>query len=156
MNLFKRFAVTSAVASTLALGAAAPAHADPPPVNIGQGLVNVQIAGTTVDVDVPISVAANICDVNAAVLVGQFRDTGDAECDATATSLASPGTHTHQGGVNVGQGLVNVQLAGTTIDIAVPVSVAANLCDINAAVLVGQFHDAGAATCEATADSLAS
>jgi hypothetical protein len=42
----------------------------------------------------------------------QFRDTGDAECEATADSLASPGSHAHQGGVNVGQGLVNVQLPG--------------------------------------------
>jgi hypothetical protein len=52
----------------------------------GNSLVNVQI--TNVDIVVPIALAANLCDVNANVLALQIR-TGDAECTATATSLAS-------------------------------------------------------------------
>ena len=156
MQLIRRFLVTSAAAGALVFGGASAATAAPPPVNIGSGLVNVQLAGTTVDVDVPVSVAANVCDVNAAILVGEFMDDGTSDCDATAESLASPGVSGNPGGVNIGQGLVNVQIAGTTVDIAVPVSVAANICDVNAAVLVSEFHDTGAADCEATADSLAS
>lgn len=44
------------------------------------------------------SVAANVCDVNAAILVGQFEDAGDAMCTATAESIASPGTEGGGGG----------------------------------------------------------
>ncbi len=43
------------------------------------------------DILVPVGVAANLCDVNAAVLVADFRDDGSATCTATATSQASPG-----------------------------------------------------------------
>ena len=53
-------------------------------------LVNVNIEDTTILV--PISVAANPCDINAAVLVGEFQDTGSADCTATAESMASPGS----------------------------------------------------------------
>jgi hypothetical protein len=57
------------------------------------GLVNVTIVDA-VDVNnntvqLPIGVAANVCDVNAAVLVGEFQDTGDATCDATADAVAN-------------------------------------------------------------------
>jgi hypothetical protein len=38
----------------------------------------------------PISVAANVCDVNAAVLAEQVRQ-GGAQCTATADSLATRG-----------------------------------------------------------------
>ena len=51
-------------------------------------LVNVVIGDVTVQV--PIGVAANICDVNAAVLANQV-DNGDATCTATAESVASNG-----------------------------------------------------------------
>jgi hypothetical protein len=53
------------------------------------GLVNVDIGDVTVQV--PIGVAANLCDINAAVLVGQFQDFGAAECTATADSTATNG-----------------------------------------------------------------
>jgi hypothetical protein len=49
--------------------------------------------------------------------------------------------------------LVNVTLGNLAVQ--VPVGVAANVCDINAAVLIGQIQDTGSATCEATADSKA-
>ena len=49
-------------------------------------LVNVVIGDVTVQV--PIGVAANICDINAAVLANQV-DSGDATCTATAESTAS-------------------------------------------------------------------
>lgn len=51
-------------------------------------LVNVLISDVTVQV--PVSIAANLCDINAAVLANQ-ADTGDATCTATADSVASNG-----------------------------------------------------------------
>jgi hypothetical protein len=39
---------------------------------------------TDLVVQVPIGIAANVCDVNAGVLVSQLRDTA-APCDATGT-----------------------------------------------------------------------
>ena len=42
-------------------------------------------------VQVPVGVAANLCDINAAVLVQEFQDTGTADCTATADSQATQG-----------------------------------------------------------------
>ncbi len=53
------------------------------------GLVDVNIEDVTVQA--PISGAANLCDISVAALVGQFNDTGDAECTATAESIATNG-----------------------------------------------------------------
>jgi len=113
------------------------------------GLVNVLVTDT--QIAVPVSVAANICDVNVAVLAQQV-DAGGTVCTATAESEAS-----HQGGNGGGNvqqdGLVNIAVTDTQI--AVPVAVAANLCDINVGVLARQLA-IGDTTCNATADSLAS
>jgi hypothetical protein len=140
------------------------------------GLVNVvlvdviDITGNVVEIQVPVSVAANVCDVNAAVLVQEFADEGDADCDATATSRATigggqgggNGPGGGQGGPFVGTaGLVNVVLVdvldiiGNRVIVQVPVSVAANVCDVNVAILVQEFQDTGAADCDSTADSRA-
>src|ERR671918_2136098 len=70
----------------LTVGAAAPASAQPPLVT--GGLINVTVNDVNVGVQVPIGIAANVCDVNAAVLVAAIHDEGDATCDATATSTA--------------------------------------------------------------------
>ena len=43
------------------------------------------------NVQVPIGVAANVCDVNAAVLIAQIQDDGTAECTATNTTTATNG-----------------------------------------------------------------
>ncbi len=56
---------------------------------IGPILVNVNVGPTTIQV--PVGVAANLCDINAAVLVQQFQDTGEANCTATNVSEATPG-----------------------------------------------------------------
>ena len=45
-----------------------------------QGLVNVNVGDVTVQL--PIAVAANVCNVNVAVLAQQFRQGGQAECTA--------------------------------------------------------------------------
>lgn len=44
--------------------------------------------GNNVVVQVPISVAANVCDVNVAALLGAIEDNGDADCEATSTAVA--------------------------------------------------------------------
>ena len=77
-----------AMAMMLAMSAM-PAMAAPV---ITGGLVNVTIVDAVdvedVTVQVPVAAAANICDVNAAVLLAAIEDTGSAECEATATSNA--------------------------------------------------------------------
>ena len=45
-----------------------------------RGLVNVNIDDITVQL--PVGIAANVCDVNAAVLAAAIADTGSAECTA--------------------------------------------------------------------------
>ena len=62
------------------------------------------------------------------------------------SGLAAPG------GNQAGDTLVNVQISDVTV--LVPVGVAANLCDVNANVLAEQARADGA-TCEATAESIA-
>jgi hypothetical protein len=112
------------------------------------GLVNVNISDVTAQV--PVGVAANLCDVNAAVLADQLKG-GGASCNATADSIATRGPS--GGGSPHQTGLVNVNVSDVTVQ--VPVSVAANLCDINVAVL-SQQAKLGGASCTATADSIAS
>jgi hypothetical protein len=48
-----------------------------------EGLVNVNIQG--LEVFVPVSIAANVCDINVGVLAEQLRE-GGATCDTTAES----------------------------------------------------------------------
>ena len=62
-------------------GSATPAAA----ANNQSGLVNVYVQGITVQV--PIGVAANVCDISAAVLAAQARS-GSANCTAASTSNA--------------------------------------------------------------------
>ena len=141
MRLFL-VAVVALVASAVA---AAPASAQQQ-----EGLVN--LAVTDVNVQVPVAVAANICDVNANVLAIQER-LGGATCDADATSLASNGPG--GGGNTPGQGgtqqdgLINVFI--DDVNVQVPISVAANVCDVNVNVLARQLR-AGGANCDAFAD----
>ena len=64
------------------------------------GLVNVTIVDA-VDVNnntvqLPIGIAANVCDVNVAVLVQDFQD-GAANCEATADAVANaPGDRSNR------------------------------------------------------------
>lgn len=110
------------------------------------GLVNVALVDTTVQV--PLTVAANICDVNVNVLAQQL-DLGPTACGAgaTATAVDSGGS----GGGNGSQsGLVNIYAEDTTIQ--VPVSVAANLCDV-AVNVIARHHGQGGTTCTAIGNS---
>ena len=89
----RRFAAIVA-ASTLSAGAiAAPAASAQPPVFTG-GLVNVTIVDFAdinledIVIQVPVAVAANLCDIDVNALAIDAAD-GDAECTATATSRAN-------------------------------------------------------------------
>jgi hypothetical protein len=118
----------------------APASAQPV---TQEGLVNLNV--TDVSVQVPIGVAANICDVNVAVLVETFLDEGtDCNADTDQEATVSSGD---SGPVDQ-QGLVNVNL--TDVSVQVPIGIAANVCDVNAGVLVGAFIDQADA-CDAEA-----
>lgn len=78
-NLCKR----AIVAATFAGALAVPAHAASAAPVITGGLVNVTVvdvlSGNQVALQVPISVAANICDVTVAVLAQDLKD-GSATC----------------------------------------------------------------------------
>ena len=148
----KRARLTAlAATSVLALGVAGSASAQ----TTQQGLVNVAIVDT--QVAIPVSIAANVCDVNVGVLAQQER-AGGAICEADATSFAThnqgPGGGSRdadEGGV-AQDGLVNVAIVGTQI--AVPVAVAANVCDLNVGILARQLR-LGGASCDADAESMA-
>jgi hypothetical protein len=82
--------VASVFAATLlSVTAAAPASAQPV---VTGGLINITLvdvlSGNNVAVQVPVGIAANVCDVNAAVLLAAVRDTGSARCNADAESIA--------------------------------------------------------------------
>ena len=109
-----------------------------------EGLVNVNIED--VNVQVPVSVAAAICDVNVAALTTLFNDDAPASCDATAESLATNNGPRSNSPADQ-QGLVNVNLQG--VNIQVPVGIAAVICDLDVAALVGTFLDDAPRSCDA-------
>jgi hypothetical protein len=135
------------IAGTMSLGAALPAAGQP---TVQRGLVNINVEDVTIQV--PIAVAANICDVTVAVLVSDLRD-GSAACDAFAESDATV-TPAEPGGPTFQEGLINVNISGVTIQ--VPITVAANLCDVTVAILATDLLEDGEATCDAVAGSGAS
>jgi hypothetical protein len=108
-----------------------------------EGLVNVNL--TDVTVQIPIALAANVCDVNVAVLVSELND-GSAPCEASADPTAT--VETEDGGPVTQRGLVNVNV--TDLVIQAPIGIAANVCDVNVGVLIDRLHD-GASPCDATA-----
>jgi len=111
----------------------------------GDSLVNVQVGDVTVQV--PVAVAANICDVNVNVLARQNKG-GTTTCTADADSSADAGRDVGQGGSSntAGDSLVNVQLGDIVAQL--PIGIAANVCDVSANVLAAQ-NKLGPATCEA-------
>jgi hypothetical protein len=142
----RKLLVTAFLAGVLSVGAATPGVAQNQ-----RGLVNIAVGDVTIQV--PVALAANICDVNVAVLVGDFRDDGEADCTTVAGSEATV-TRGPASTPVVQRGLVNVAIGDVTVQ--VPIAAALNLCDVNLAVLVADFFDGGGASCEAEAGSGAS
>ena len=115
----------------------------------GDSLVNVQVGDITILV--PVSVAANLCDIDVNVLAEQV-ETGDTNCDATAESIATPGDGSAGSTNRGGNSLVNVQIGDITA--LIPIAVAANVCDVAVNILAGQLGT-GDATCNAVSTSTA-
>lgn len=136
-----RLFMAAALALVASLALAVPASAQ----TQQNGLVNVNLED--IDIGVPIAVAANICDLDVNVLA-DFRETGDTACVADAESGAVFGPN--QGGNARQEGLVNVNVSDVVVK--VPVSVAANICDVAVNVL-SRDRDHGRTTCNAVADS---
>ncbi len=88
----RRFAALVAAGTLSAGAAAAPAASAQGPILTG-GLVNVTIIDLVdvedVTVQLPIAIAANVCDVDVNVLAADLADDGTANCTATADSRAS-------------------------------------------------------------------
>ena len=89
MRKIKKLVATTFATALMAFGVAAPAGAQPV---VTGGLINVTLVDVlshdNIAVQVPVGIAANVCDVNAAVLLAAVRDTGSATCEATAESIA--------------------------------------------------------------------
>jgi len=118
--------------------------AAPAPVD-QEGLVNLNLTGVTVQL--PIALAADLCDVTVDVLVNELDD-GSAPCDASSNSDAA--VTTQDGGPVAQDGLVNVNV--TDVVVQAPISIAANVCDVTVGVLVSRLQD-GASPCDATASA---
>ena len=136
-----RLTAVTAVTAVLSLGvAAAPAPAQPPDQT---GLINVNVTDNVLQV--PVSLAANICGLQVGVLAVGLAQ-GPVDCTATseadAVSVARPGNG--PGGRQTG--LVNVNVSDNVIQI--PISVAANVCGIQAGVLAAALVQ-GPVTCDA-------
>ena len=130
-------------AALLTAGFAGPASAQPV---TQKGLVNLNVSD--VGVQIPVSLAANICDVSVAVLVANLID-GAAPCDASSVSGA--GITTPDGGPVNQRGLVNVNVSDVAVQ--VPIGIAANVCDVSVGVLVQNFVDQADA-CDSDAVSI--
>jgi hypothetical protein len=98
-----------------------------------EGLVNVNISDVTVQI--PIAVAANVCDVDVNILASELLS-GPTECQSGSIALAddsSRGTAPQQ------EGLINVNISDVVVQ--APISVAANICDVAVNVLVNLLAD---------------
>jgi len=93
------------------------------------GLVNVSLT----DINVPIGVAANVCNVSANVLAANNFSGPFGDCTAISSPTAGGGGN---GGNTRQTGLVNI----SADNVNVPVGVAANVCNVSANVLAaGNF-----------------
>jgi hypothetical protein len=142
--MFRKFLAVALAIGTLSLLGAGSAGAQRQ-----TGLVNINVSDNTIQV--PIAIAANICDVNVIVLASDIRDTGESECTAISTSTAvatvTPGT----GGAASQDGLINVNLENNTIQ--VPIAAAANICDVDLVILATEVLFRDATGCRARADA---
>jgi hypothetical protein len=131
---------TAVIAATFAFAVPAGAQTQQ------EGLVNVNLEN--IDIGVPVSVAANICDVGVNAL-SDYIGTGNTACTADAESGAVFGPGNNKGGAKQ-NGLVNVNVSDVVVK--VPISVAANVCDLDINVLA-QSREFGRTTCNAVASS---
>ena len=113
------------------------------------GLVNVAVVDNTVQI--PIGVAANVCDVAVNVLA-TATVTSPADCTAVAPATAFSTGGGGGGGGGSQSGLVNLWVSDNTIQ--VPIGIAANICDVAVNVLA-QGTATGPAECAAVGNATA-
>ena len=130
----------AATTVAVTLGAAAPTLAAPPDQT---GLINVNASDNVVQV--PVSVAANICGLQVGVLASGLAQ-GPVDCTATSEAEAVTVARPDNGPGGSQTGLVNVNLSDNVIQI--PVSVAANVSGVQAGVLAAGLLS-GPVTCDA-------
>jgi hypothetical protein len=118
----------------------------PAPAAVQSGLVNVNVEDNTILV--PVALAANICDVTVAVLASDLQD-GTATCDALATSNATVTKPTNNSRETRQNGLVNVNVEDLILQL--PITAAANVCDVDVVVLATAILLDDATTCNADA-----
>jgi hypothetical protein len=112
------------------------------------GLVNINVSDNVIQV--PIGIAANICDVKVIALSAGIADTGETECTAISTSTAEATVEPGSGGGAASQtGLINVNLKNNQIQ--VPIAAAANICDVDVVVLATRILFNDATACRARA-----
>ena len=115
--------IAASAGSVVALAtAAAPAPA------AQEGLVNVELVNNTVQV--PVSVAANVCGV-AVNLIARETFAGNTLCESASRSRAIG--KGGGGGSTQQSGLINVAIVGNTVQ--VPIGIAANICGVTANVI---------------------
>jgi uncharacterized membrane protein len=143
----RRSAAVAATTLALSFGFAGAAQAAPNNAN-QDGLVNLALQDTTVQV--PIGIAANICGVAVNVLA-QAGPNAPIDCTADGVGTATRGGGNDRNNARQ-QGLVNVAIQDTTVQ--VPVSVAANVCGLAVNVIARQ-DIVGETTCAALAEGAA-
>jgi hypothetical protein len=111
------------------------------------GLVNINLEDNVVQV--PVALAVNICNLDVNILVGLLRDNGQTECLATAFSKATVTPRDGGNGSTRQDGLINVNIQDNTVQI--PIAAAANVCDVDVAILVGEILQNDATQCDARA-----
>jgi hypothetical protein len=111
------------------------------------GLVNINLEDNVVQV--PVALAANICNISVNVLVSRLRDTGETACNATAFSGATVTPRDGGNGSTRQDGLINVNIEDNFVQI--PIAAAANVCDVDVAILVGLILEEDATQCDANA-----
>ena len=138
MLTMTRGRIAAAVATAaLSLGCAGAAQAQ----TQQEGLVNV----SATDINVPIGVAANVCNVSANVIASASgNQVGD--CDAVSDATATGGGH----GSTKQEGLVNVNIS----DVDIPIGVAANVCNVSVNVITEATGNQ-AGRCDAVSDATA-
>lgn len=109
-----------------------------------KGLVNVNISDVTVQI--PIAVAANVCDVDVNVLASELLS-GPTQCRSETGSIALADGG---GAPPTQEGLINVNISN--VDVQAPIAVAANICDVAVNVLVNMLAD-GPVDCTAFGQS---
>lgn len=137
-----RTIAVTAVAGAMAFGVSAiPASA----ATQQNGLVNVSLTNNTIQI--PVGVAANVCNVAVNVIATGAFQPNNGLCTAVSSPTATGGGG-GGGGSTSQQGLVNVSLANNTVQ--VPIGIAANVCNVTANVITSNTFQPNGGNCSAT------